>query len=136
VGTGRCASTENVSLRRRLLAQRDDNVATGFDGQPVDGAHNVSLNNTVQADHGDIDPHTGAGLYYISTVDPSGALALARGHPGSAGADPDRNETGYVFSRIVGGARSGGWHRRELRRRGRIATASMNPARSGRTSRS
>src|SRR4029079_16318807 len=66
--------TENVVFADDYW-RSDNNVATGFDGQPVDGAHNVSLNNTVQADHGDIDPHTGVGLYYISTVQPSGPLA-------------------------------------------------------------
>jgi Ca2+-binding RTX toxin-like protein len=85
----------------------DNNIVTGFDGQPVDGAHNVSLNNTVQADHDDIDPHVGAGLYYIATVDPGGALpdgAKTSWFQGTPDA-PARDQTGYFFSRISAGPR-------------------------------
>ena len=104
VADGPMRVTENVIFADDYW-RSDDNVATGFDGQPVDGAHNASLNDTVQKDHGDIDPHTGAGLYYISTVDPSGPLAPGAKSSWFGGSHPDRNETGYVFSRIVGGAR-------------------------------
>ena len=104
VADGPMRVTENVIFADDYW-RSDNNVATGFDGQPVDGAHNVSLNNTVQADHGDIDPHTGAGLYYISTVDPSGPLAPGARSSWFGGDNPDRDETGYVFSRIVGGVR-------------------------------
>ena len=84
----------------------DNNLATGFDGQPVNGAHNVSLNNTVQKNNAG-DPHVGAGLYYIATVDPTGPLppdARSSWFQGTADA-PARNQTGYLFSRILGAPR-------------------------------
>jgi Ca2+-binding RTX toxin-like protein len=95
--------TENVVFADNYW-RSDDNVATGFDGQPVDGAHNVSLNDTVQQDN-DGDPHTGAGLYYIATVDPTGPLPSGARASWFGGDHPDRDETGYVFSRIVAGVR-------------------------------
>lgn len=96
--------TENVRFADNYW-RSDDNVVTGFDGQPVDGAHNVNLNGTVQADHGDEDPHVGAGLYYISTVEPDGPLAPGARASWFGGANPDRDETGYVFTRIAAGPR-------------------------------
>ena len=94
--------TENVIFADDYW-RSDNNVATGFDGQPVDGAHNVNLNGTVQADSD--DPHTGAGLFYIATVNPDGALPPGARAGWFGGDNPDRDETGYLFSRIVGGAR-------------------------------
>lgn len=84
----------------------DDNILTGFDGQPVPGAHNVNLNNTVQVDN-DGDPHVGAGAYYIATINPDEPIippASASWFQGTAAA-PARDETGYHFSRIAGGTR-------------------------------
>src|SRR5205823_3471361 len=84
----------------------DNNIATGFDGQPVNGAHNVSLNNTVQKDNFG-DPHVGAGAYYIATIDPTATIvppAKASWFKGTADA-PARDKVGYYFSRIVGGVR-------------------------------
>jgi Ca2+-binding RTX toxin-like protein len=84
----------------------DDNVLTGFDGQHVDGAHEGNLNATVQADN-DGDPHVGAGAYYIATINPAEPLVPpARGSWFKGTPDaPDRDETGYVFSRIAGATR-------------------------------
>ena len=101
--------TENVVFADDYW-RSDGNVATGFDGQPVDGAHNVSLNNTVQVNNAG-DPHTGAGLYYIATVNPTGPLPPGARSSWFGGSNPDRDETGYVFSRIAGGQRpSDGLH--------------------------
>src|SRR5688572_13466648 len=63
--------TENIIFADNYW-RSDNNVVTGFDGQPVDGAHDVSLNDTVQEDSE--DPHVVAGLYYIATVDPDAPL--------------------------------------------------------------
>ncbi|MEA2735785.1 MAG: hypothetical protein QOE14_2236, partial [Humisphaera sp.] len=95
--------TENVIFADDYW-RSDNNIATGFDGQPVDGAHNVSLNNTVQKDNAG-DPHVGAGLYYIATVDPSGTLPPGAKSSWFTGSNLHRDQTGYLFSRIVGGAR-------------------------------
>ena len=95
--------TENVVFADNYW-RSDDNVATGFDGQPVNGAHNVDLDSTVEADN-DGDPHTGAGLYYIATVDPDGPLPAGVRASWFGGDHPERDETGYVFSRIASGVR-------------------------------
>jgi Ca2+-binding RTX toxin-like protein len=105
LGDGPMRVTQNVAFADDYW-RSDDNILTGFDGQPVDGAHNVSLNNTVQVDN-DGDPHVGAGAYYIATVDPSVPIqppARASWFKGTADA-PARDQTGYVFSRIVGAPR-------------------------------
>lgn len=95
--------TENVIFADNYW-RSDDNLATGFDGQPVEGAHNVNLNSTVQVDHIG-DPHVGAGLYYISTVEPDGPLAPGAKASWFGGSNPERDETGYIFTRIAGRAR-------------------------------
>jgi Ca2+-binding RTX toxin-like protein len=105
VGDGPMRVTDNIVFADDYW-RSDNNIATGFDGQPVDGAHNVSLNNTVQIDN-DGDPHVGAGAYYVSTVDPTAPIvspAKASWFKGTADA-PARDKTGYYFSRIAGGAR-------------------------------
>jgi Ca2+-binding RTX toxin-like protein len=84
----------------------DNNIATGFDGQHVEGAHEGNLNNTVQKDNFG-DPHTGAGAYYIATIDPTAPIvapAKSSWFKGTADA-PARDKTGYFFSRIVNGPR-------------------------------
>jgi Ca2+-binding RTX toxin-like protein len=95
--------TENVVFADDYW-RSDNNLATGFDGQPVDGAHNVSLNDTVQKDNAG-DPHVGAGAYYIATIDPTAPIVDPARSSWFGGSHPDRNETGYHFSRIAGGAR-------------------------------
>src|SRR6185436_9085299 len=105
LGDGPMKVTSNVVFADDYW-RSDNNILTGFDGQPVDGAHNVSLNNTVQVDN-DGDPHVGAGAYYIATILPTAPIvspAKSSWFKGTADA-PARDQTGYVFSRIVGGAR-------------------------------
>ncbi|HEV2294993.1 MAG TPA: calcium-binding protein [Tepidisphaeraceae bacterium] len=97
--------TDNVIFADNYW-RSDENLVTGFDGQPVAGAHNVNLNNTVQVDN-DGDPHAAAGAYYIATINPDEPIVP----PARASwfqdtpANPARDETGYHFSRIAGGAR-------------------------------
>jgi hypothetical protein len=67
-------------------------------------AHNVNLSAIVDPDNAG-DPHVGAGLYYIATVDPDGALPPGARAAWFQGDRLARNETGYLFSRIIGGAR-------------------------------
>jgi Ca2+-binding RTX toxin-like protein len=97
--------TDNVIFADNYW-RSDDNVLTGFDGQHVDGAHQGNLNSTVQVDN-DGDPHVGAGAYYIATINPSEPIAppaRASWFKGTSDA-PARDQTGYLFSRIVGGPR-------------------------------
>jgi hypothetical protein len=99
--------TDNVTFADNYW-RSDNNLLTGFDGQHVNGAHEGNLNNTVQRDN-DGDPHTGAGAYYIATIDPTEPIvepARSSWFRGTADA-PARNRTGYYFSRIVGGRRPG-----------------------------
>lgn len=96
--------TENVVFADNYW-RSDDNLATGFDGQPVDGAHNVSLNQTVQVDNAG-DPHVGAGAYYIATIDPDATIvspAKSTWFKGTPAA-PGRDQAGFAFSRISAGA--------------------------------
>ena len=97
--------TDNVAFADNYW-RSDDNVLSGFDGQHVDGAHEGNLNFTVEVDN-DGDPHVGAGAYYIATINPNEPIvppARASWFKGTPDA-PARDQTGYVFSRIVGGAR-------------------------------
>ena len=96
VGTTRAAGlTQNVQFADDYW-RSDDNIATGFDGQPVNGAHNVSLNNTVQKDNAG-DPHVGAGLYYIATVDPTGPAGAVSFSP-KTNADPTIAQSSTAFT--------------------------------------
>jgi Ca2+-binding RTX toxin-like protein len=94
----------------------------------VDGAHEGDLNSTVQIDNAG-DPHVGVAAYYIATIIPTAPIAQparASWFKGTAAA-PNRDETGYVFSRIAGGERpadglhpefAGGAHRDVVTRSG------------------
>jgi hypothetical protein len=101
---GKMKVTENVLFADNYW-RSDDNIASGFDGQPVRGAYNVELT-MVQDDHFG-DPHVGAGAYYIATVDPSEPIVPPAMSSWFAGTRerPARDRIGYKFSRIAGGAR-------------------------------
>jgi Ca2+-binding RTX toxin-like protein len=97
--------TDNVIFADNYW-RSDENIVTGFDGQHVDGAHEGDLNSTVQIDN-DGDPHVGVAAYYIATIIPTAPIvppARASWFKGTAAA-PNRDETGYVFTRIAGGER-------------------------------
>jgi hypothetical protein len=76
------------------------------DGQDVDGAHNVDLDDTVQEDHV-VSAHMGVTAYYHGTIDTD--AVFNRDHPVLSDwygdGEPERDETGFYFSRLVGGAR-------------------------------
>jgi hypothetical protein len=97
--------TENVVYADDYW-RSDDNIATGFDGQPVRGAYNVELTMVQQENAG--DPHVGAGAYYIATIDPNEPIVSPVMSSWFQGTKqrPARDQTGYRFSRIVGGGRS------------------------------
>jgi Ca2+-binding RTX toxin-like protein len=105
IGDGPMQVADNVVFADNYW-RSDNNIASGFDGQHVDGAHEGNLNTTVQQDN-DGDPHTGAGAYYIATIDPDAPIvapARSSWFRGTADA-PARDQTGFHFSRISGGAR-------------------------------
>ena len=101
---GEMQVTENVLFADNYW-RSDDNIATGFDGQSVRGAYNVELKMVQDDNFG--DPHVGAGVYYIATVDPNEPIVPPVKESWYAGTRdrPARDRTGYKFSRIAGGAR-------------------------------
>ena len=104
LGDGPIVVPENVVFADNYW-RTDANPLT-FDGQPVSGAHNVNLNNTVGKDN-DGDPHVGVAAYYIATIDPTAPIvspAKSSWFKGTPDA-PARDQTGFVFSRIAQGAR-------------------------------
>ena len=105
VADGPMRVTENVVYADDYW-RSDNNITTGFDGQPVRGAYNVELTMVQQENAG--DPHVGAGAYYVATIDPNEPIvspAMSSWYQGTK-QRPARDQTGYRFSRIVGGGRS------------------------------
>ena len=105
VADGPMRVTQNVIFADDYW-RSDNNITTGFDGQPVRGAYNVELTMVQQENAG--DPHVGAGAYYIATIDPNEPIvspAMSSWFQGTK-QRPARDQTGYRFSRIVGGGRS------------------------------
>src|SRR5688572_23597285 len=101
---GEMRVTENVLFADNYW-RSDEDITTGFDGQPVRGAYNVELTMVQEDNFG--DPHVGAGVYYIATVDPNEPIVPPVKESWYAGTRerPARDRTGYKFSRIAGGAR-------------------------------
>src|SRR5205085_11780752 len=100
LGDGPMRVTDNVVFADNYW--RQDNDVTTFDGQPVDGAHNVDLNGTVGKIN-DGDPHVGVAAYYIATIDPSLPIVSPVRSEWFQGSNPRRNEVGFAWSRIAGG---------------------------------
>ena len=106
--------TENVIFADNYW-RSDNNVATGFDGQPRRrcAQREPEQHRAGRTAH---DPHVGAGLYYISTVDPDGPLAPGAGRlvrRRQSGSRRDRLPLQPHRRRRAAGRR----RRRELRRR-------------------
>ena len=101
---GEMRVTENVLFADNYW-RSDGDITTGFDGQSVRGAYNVELTMVEEDNFG--DPHVGAGVYYIATVDPNEPIVPPAKESWYAGTRdrPARDRTGYKFSRIAGGAR-------------------------------
>lgn len=79
-----------------------------FDGEPVAGAHQGDLNNSVQQSFIGA-AHNAVPAYYIGTIDTN--TSNGGDHPvrndwyGNSAAKPARDQTGFAFSRIGGRAR-------------------------------
>jgi hypothetical protein len=78
------------------------------DGEPVAGSHDQSLNNSVQQQFAGM-AHQSVPSYYDGTIDPStndgGDTPIFASWYGTGGDKPARDQTGYLFSRLVGGPR-------------------------------
>jgi hypothetical protein len=102
LGDGPMRVTENIVFADNYW--RADNSIATFDGQPVDGAHNVDLNSTV-GQINDGDPHVGVAAYYIATIDPTIPIVSPAKSAWFEGNTPKRDEVGFAWSRIAGGSR-------------------------------
>ena len=78
------------------------------DGESVAGSHDVALNNSVQKKFAGL-AHRSVPSYYDGTIDTKttdgGDTPIFNAWYGTGGDKPARDQTGYVFSRLVGGAR-------------------------------
>jgi hypothetical protein len=78
------------------------------DGESVAGSHDVALNNSVQQKFAGL-AHRSVPSYYDGTIDTKttdgGDTPIFNAWYGTGGDKPARDQTGYVFSRLVGGAR-------------------------------
>jgi hypothetical protein len=102
---------DNVIFADNYWRDDGDMFDADPDGQDVDGAHNVDLDDTVQ-EHHVVSAHMGVTAYYHGTIDTKSQFN--RDHPvfndwyGNSGAKPARDKTGYTFSRLGGGSRPKG----------------------------
>ncbi|CAN5637231.1 hypothetical protein BH09PLA1_BH09PLA1_17780 [soil metagenome] len=93
---------------------RDDADARTFDGDDVAGSHNLNLNNSVQQEFFDA-AHNEVPSYYDGTINfdagNSGNSPIFDSWYGSDAGNPARDQTGFLYSRIVRGARpaDGSW---------------------------
>jgi hypothetical protein len=87
---------------------RDDQNANTFDGHPVDGSHHLNLNNSVEQQIFD-SAHNEVPSYYDGTVDHddtnSGNSPIYSSWYGNVPAKPARDQTGFLYSRLVRGTR-------------------------------
>jgi Ca2+-binding RTX toxin-like protein len=83
---------------------RTDANPLTFDGQPVDGSHNMNLNSSVGRDNAG-DPHVGVAAYYIATIVPSKAIVDPARSSWFQPPNPPRDKVGFYYSRIVNGVR-------------------------------
>jgi Ca2+-binding RTX toxin-like protein len=92
----------------------DPNDPNG-NGQPVDGAYNLNVQWLDTDNAGWTIPHLAPAGYYIGTIDltetESGEGPIHSTWYGDPPTKPDRNKTGFYYSRIIGGPRptSGLW---------------------------
>ncbi|MDB5324655.1 MAG: hypothetical protein JWM57_224, partial [Phycisphaerales bacterium] len=107
-GDAKMTTFDNVAFADDYW-RTDGNVNNfDYDGEPVNGAHQGNLNNIVQTNF-IASAHLAVTAYYVGTVN----LKTSDGgeHPvlsswyGSTSAKPARDATGYVYSRLGGGAR-------------------------------
>jgi len=79
-----------------------------FDGEPVAGAHEGDLNNSVQLDPSGF-AHNSVPAYYVGTTNLTtingGSAVIKSSWYGTTSDKPARDQTGYLFSRIGGGTR-------------------------------
>ena len=75
-----------------------------FDGEPVAGAHEGDLNNSVQQDF-DGSAHMAVTAYYHGTIDLTATSNINHAVKDGWYANPERDATGFAFARLGGTAR-------------------------------
>src|SRR5205823_1254433 len=102
------ATFDNVAFSDTYWRSDGDANNLDFDGEPVAGSHNQSLNNSVQQNFIGL-AHRSVPSYYDGTVNlktaDGGDAPIMSSWYGTGGDKPARDQTGYVFSRLAGGAR-------------------------------
>lgn len=104
----RMATYDNVTFADTYWRTDGDTQNVDFDGEPVAGTHQGDLNNSVQADF-DGSKHNAVPSYYDGTINltatDGGDTPIDKSWYGTTPDKPARDQTGYLFSRFVAGAR-------------------------------
>jgi hypothetical protein len=101
---------DNVIYADSYWRTDGDNTNDDFDGEPVDGAHNLDLNNIVQTDFVS-SAHMSVPAYYDGTINASRVsdgdvpIESAWYGDGSDASRPARDQTGFYYTSIFGGLR-------------------------------
>src|SRR4051794_8403870 len=99
---------DNVAFSDTYWRSDGDVNNVDFDGEEVAGSHNQSLNNSVQQDFSGL-AHLSVPSYYDGTVNgktsDGGDTPIKNDWYGTGGDKPARDQTGFVFSNLAGGAR-------------------------------
>ncbi|MBC7784936.1 MAG: hypothetical protein H7144_13945, partial [Burkholderiales bacterium] len=107
-GDDEMASFDNIAFADDYWRSDGNANDFDFDGEPVTGAHQGNLNNSVQQNFIS-SAHGAVTAYYVGTIDTD--TSDGGDHPvlsdwyGTTSAKPARTATGFRFSRIAGGAR-------------------------------
>jgi Ca2+-binding RTX toxin-like protein len=105
-GDERMATYDNVTFADDYWRTDGNPNNTDFDGESVQGTYQGNLNSTVQQNFF-VSAHGAVPAYYVGTIDED--TGDGGDHPVLSawygGANPDKDETGYVFSRLGGVAR-------------------------------
>jgi hypothetical protein len=99
---------ENVIFADNYWRSNGQITAFDFNGESVDNAHNQNLLASVQQDFV-VSAHQSVPAYYHGTIDTgatsNGEEPIFKSWYAGTEAKPARDETGFVFTRIAGGAR-------------------------------
>jgi hypothetical protein len=99
---------DNVAFADNYWRSDGNSQNLDFDGEPVEGAHEGNLNESVQQDF-IISAHMAVTAYYHGTIDDD--ALFNNDHPvlgswySNTDAKPPRSRTGFYFSQIAGGKR-------------------------------
>jgi Ca2+-binding RTX toxin-like protein len=99
---------DNVIFADNYWRSNGQITAFDFNGEPVENAHNQNLLASVQQEFV-VSAHQSVPAYYHGTIDlnstSNGEEPIFDSWYGGSDAKPERDETGFIFTQIAGGAR-------------------------------